>query len=189
MTDNVVSVPVVNDWRTGLQMTKRAKAAAIAYSKALSPLAGPISWSGILLPNGLGQGSPQCQMSGESVGTWVNDGLYLLVQGDYRYSTGEYSGSFWKFDFLIGYEPLGKRYRKLLSDNVGVVIKDCTLEGSCLIVNFPEGAHLESGGRKILFRQSYDWAEPGKVRNLFEVRIDDGDWFLTADLQGVRLNS
>ena len=76
------------------------------------------------------------------------------------------SGSFCKFDFLIGYEPLGKRYRKLLSHNVGVVIKDCTLEGSRLIVNFPKGAHLESGGHKILFRQSYDWAEPGKVRKL-----------------------
>ncbi|HEX3876276.1 MAG TPA: hypothetical protein VHW24_04780 [Bryobacteraceae bacterium] len=126
MPDKIVSVPVVNDWRTGLQMTEHAKAAAIEYSKALSPLAGSISWSGALLPNGLRQGSPQCQMSGESVCSWVNDGLYLLVQGEYRYSTGEYSDSFWKFDFLVGYEPMGKRYRKLLSDNVGVVIKNCT---------------------------------------------------------------
>lgn len=82
MPDNIVSVPVVNDWRTGLQMTEHAKAAAIEYSKALSPLAGSISWSGALHPNGLGQGSPRCQMSGESVGSWVNDGLYLLVQGE-----------------------------------------------------------------------------------------------------------
>jgi hypothetical protein len=189
MTDNIVSVPVVGDWRTGLQMTANAKLAAIEHSKALSPLAGRIAWSGTVLPNGLGNGSPQCHMSGESKGTWVNDGLYLLVQGDYRYRAGELSGSFWKFDFLIGYEPLGKQYRKLLADNVGVVIKECTLVGSRLIVDFPKGARIESGGRTILFRQTYDWAEEGKVRNAFEVRIDDGDWFLTADLQGVRLDS
>ena len=34
MTDNVVSVPVANDWRTGRAMTGRSKAGAIEYSKA-----------------------------------------------------------------------------------------------------------------------------------------------------------
>ena len=127
-----------------------------------------------------------CRMSGHSLGTWVNDGLYLLVQGDYRFTAGEFTGSFWKFDFLIGYEPLGKRYRKLLADNVGMVIKECTLAGARLIVDFPPGARIESGGHTILFRQTYDWSEVGKIRNTFEVRIDDDDWSLTADLVGER---
>jgi hypothetical protein len=73
MADSVLSVPVVDNWRMSLQHTEDAKLAAIEQSKKLAPLAGPISWSGKLLPNGLGKGSPLCLMSGRSVGTWVND--------------------------------------------------------------------------------------------------------------------
>ena len=34
--------------------------------------------------------------------------------------------------------------------------------------------------------QTYDWTDPGAIGNTFEIRIDDGDWFLTADLKGER---
>ena len=34
--------------------------------------------------------------------------------------------------------------------------------------------------------QTYDWTDPGAIGNTFEIRIDDGDWLLTAHLKGER---
>ena len=125
-------------------------------------------------------------MSGRTEADWVNDGLYLLVQGDYRYRADEIEGSFWKFDYLLGYDPLAKRYRQWLADNVGMATKDCTLQGTTLIVDFPPDQRIESGGHTIVFRQTYDWSEPNLIRNTFEIRIDEGEWQLVAGLLGHR---
>jgi len=73
-------------------------------------------------------------MSGWTKGTWVNDGLYLHVQGDYQYSVDGITGSFWKFDFFVGFDPRVKQYRQWLADNVGMAIKDCSVTWNKLIV-------------------------------------------------------
>ena len=135
MTTLTIDAP--SDWREALQRTVDMKSAAIEKSRELDPLAGAFVWSGKILPGTLGPGAPPAEMSGRTEGTWVNDGLYLLIQGDYRYSTDEISGSFWKFDYFLGYDPLAKRYRQWSADNVGMATKDCTLDGTRLIIDVP----------------------------------------------------
>jgi hypothetical protein len=174
------------DWKDALRRTEDTKRAAIENSRGLEPLAGTFVWSGKILPGALGPGSPEAEMSGRTESSWVNDGLYLLIQGDYRYRVEDVSGSFWKFDYFLGYDPLAKRYRQWLADNVGLAIKDCTLEGTRLIVDFPQDARIESGGHTIVFRQIYDWSEANLIKNTFEVRVDGGEWVLVADLIGRR---
>lgn len=169
-----------------MQRAEDAKRAAIENSRKLEPLAGTFVWSGRILPGTLGPGSPEAGMFGRTEASWVNDGLYLLIQGDYRYRVKEISGSFWKFDYFLGYDPLVKRYRQWLADNIGLAIKDCTLEGTRLVVDFPPDARIESGGHTIVFRQTYDWNEANIIRNTFQVRVDGGEWVLVADLNGRR---
>jgi len=99
------------DWQSGLVKAGELKKAAIGKSRKLSPLAGTFEWSGTILPGTLGPNSPEARMSGWTKGTWVNDGLYLHVQGDYQYTVDEISGSFWKFDFFVGFDPRANQYR------------------------------------------------------------------------------
>ena len=181
---STLEITAPSDWREAVQRTENAKNAAIKNSRKLDPLAGNFVWSGKILPGTLGPGAPQAEMSGRTEGAWVNDGLYLLIQGDYRFSTEEISGSFWKFGYFLGYDPLAKRYR--LADNVGMAIKDCTLTGTRLIVDFPPDARIQSGGHTIVFRQTYDWGEAKVIKNTFEIRVDEGEWVLVADLVGHR---
>ena len=180
MTTMRVAPP--KNWKDALQRTGDAKKAAIQNSQKLHALAGAFVWSGKILPGALGPGCPEADMFGQTEGSWVNDGLYLLIQGDYQYRVEEIGGSFWKFDYFLGYDPLAKRYRQWLADNVGLAIKDCTLEGTRLIVDFPPDARIESGGHTIVFRQIYDWSKADVIKNTFEVRVDGGEWVLVADL-------
>ena len=185
MTTLVITPP--NSWREGLQRTEDAKRAAIEESSKLAPLQGTFLWSGKLLPGALGPGAPEAEMSGQTESVWVNDGLYMLIQGDYRYSVQETSGSFWKFGYFLGYDPLAKRYRQWLADNVGFAIKDCTLNETCLVVDFPPDARIVSGEHTIVFRQTYDWSDSTRLRNTFEIQVDGAEWVLVADLLGRRL--
>lgn len=173
-----------NDWQSGLKIAEKMKRAAIEKSKKLSPLAGKYTWSGTIFPETLGPDSPEARMSGWTDGMWVNDGLYLHVQGDYQYNVEGIRGSFWKFDFLIGFDPRVQRYRQWLADNIGMAIKECTVIGNKLIVDFPPDMRIESGGHTILFRQTYDWTEPNVIGNKFETKIDQEEWKLVADLTG-----
>jgi hypothetical protein len=110
---------------------ERAKAVAVAKSGKLAPLAGPISWTGTLQANAIGPGSPEGQIAGRGTGTWVNDGLYLLFAGEQTYTLGELTWA-WKGHFLIGYDPAVQRYREILADNIGMGLKDCTLQDTVL---------------------------------------------------------
>jgi hypothetical protein len=37
-----------------------------------------------------------------------------------------------------------------------------------------------------VFRQTYDWGEAKVIKNTFEIRVDEGEWVLVADLVGHR---
>jgi Protein of unknown function (DUF1579) len=161
-----------------IEQVERAKAVAVAKSGKLAPLAGPISWTGTLQANAIGPGSPEGQIAGRGTGTWVNDGLYLLFAGEQTYTLGELTWA-WKGHFLIGYDPAVQRYREILADNIGMGLKDCTLQDTRLTVDFPPGVAFEAAGHSIRYRQTYDWAEPGKITLTMEREVDGGDWVLT----------
>jgi hypothetical protein len=79
-----------------------------------------------------------------------------------------------------------QRYREIIADNIGMGLKDCTLQDTRLIVDFAPGVAFEADGHSIRYRQSYDWAEPGKITVTMERQVDGGDWVLTERSVGTR---
>jgi hypothetical protein len=131
-----------------------------------------VTWTGTIVADGMGPGTPTMTGRGRGTHQSIQDGRWIV--GTYEQDQFDADGDFvltWEMLWVVGWDPARNAYRATLADNYGHAdVMTGHLDGDRLI--------FESSSDGMRLRLVWDAADPENIIWTNECSIADGPWTL-----------
>jgi hypothetical protein len=113
---------------------------------ALAPFFPDVTWTGRIMPGGMGPASPSMTAEGTGRHRRIQDGRWIV--GDYRQDQFLDDGTpvlTWELHWVVGWDPAHREYRATMADNYGHAdVMHGRVAGDRLVFEtlYPSPAHL-----------------------------------------------
>jgi hypothetical protein len=135
-----------------------------------------VTWTGSIVENGMGPGTPPMTARGRGTHTAIQDGRWIV--GEYEQDQYLLDGSpvlTWQLHWVVGWDPASGEYRATLADCYGhAEVMRGRLDGDRLV--FESLGHSE-----VRLRLTWDLTDPGVLRWRNEMSAGGSPWFLVEE--------
>jgi len=133
------------------------------------------TWTGTVLPGGMGPGSPEMTARGHARCDWIIDGLWLSCHLEQDQFVGEEKILTWKARWIAGYDASAGEYRAVGVDSNGVsFIFHGSIVGDSLIMD-----SMGEGPVRLRFTWTAPPGRPVSWKN--EISVAGGPWQLIEE--------
>ena len=147
---------------------------------ALAFMAGNMTWTGKVMANAMGPGTPEMATKGSAKCKWVHAKLWVQCDVSDTWTAGKAKMTM-TGTMLTGWDFMAKGYRGTWADSMGgAMFMAGKLEGTKFVLE--SKGDYSMMGQPMAFRITWDWADAKAPKMMQEVKMGaKGAWTLTTE--------